>query len=65
MKQDKNNLLKLENEAVVKYKRLRILRSNYTQSITYYKLDSNVKVNQQVSFDFTTTRDYIFSSKWL
>ena len=34
MKQDKNNLLKLENEAVVKYKRLRILRSNYTQSIT-------------------------------
>ena len=63
MEQEKSNFLKLENEAVAKQERLRILRSIYTQSITYYILDSNAKVNQKGSFDFTTTRDYILSSK--
>ena len=63
IKQEKNSLLKLENEAVAKHERLRILRSIYAQSITYYELDSNVKVNQKGSFDFTLTRDYILSSK--
>ena len=34
IKQEKNNLLKLKNEAVAKHERLRILRSIYTQPIT-------------------------------
>ena len=64
IEQEKNNLLKLENEAVEKHKRLRILRS-INQPKTYYKLDSNVKVNRKGSFDFKTARDDILSSKWL
>ena len=65
IEQEKNNLLKLENEAVAKHERIRVLRLIYAQPITYYKLDGNVKVNQEGSFDFTTTCDYILSSKWL
>ena len=68
IEQEKNNLLKLENEAVAKHESLRILRSIYVQPIIYYiyyKLDRSVKVNQKGSFDFTTTHDYILSSKWL
>ena len=65
IKQERNNLLELENEAVAKREWLRILRSIYPQPITYYNLDSNVKVNQKGSFNFTTTHDYIISSKWL
>ena len=61
IEQEKNNLLKLENEVVAKLERLRILRSIYIQPIIYYKLDSNLKVNQKGSFNFTTTRDYILS----
>ena len=63
--QEKRNLLKLENEAVAKYERLRILTLTYAHPITYYKLNSNVKVNQKGSFDFTTTHDYILNLKWL
>ena len=66
IEQGKNDLLiKLENETVVKHERLIILRSVYAQRITNCKLDSNAKVNQKGSFDFTATRDYILSSKWL
>ena len=36
IKQEKNNLLKLENETVAKHEKLRILRSIYTHPITYY-----------------------------
>ena len=64
IEQEKNSLLKLEKEAVEKHKRLRILKS-INQPKPYYKLDSNVKVNQNGSFDFKTTRDDILSSKWL
>ena len=66
IEQGKSDLLiKLENGTVAKHERLIILRSIYAQRITNCKLDSNVKVNQKGSFDFTTTRDYILSSKWL
>ena len=37
IEQEKNNLLKLENQA---HERLRILRSIYAQPITYYKLEN-------------------------
>ena len=40
-----------------------MLRLINAQPITYYKLDSNVKVNEKGSFDFTTTRNYILNSK--
>ena len=65
IEKEKNKLLKMENQAVAKHERLRVLRSIYAQPITYYKLNSNTKMNQKDSFDFTTTRDFILNSKWL
>ena len=65
IEEEKSNLLKLENEAVAKHERLRILTLIYAHPITYYKLNSNLKVNQKGSFDFTTTHDYILNLKWL
>ena len=65
IKKEKDNLLRLENQAVAKHKRLRVLWSIFTQSITFYKLNGNTKVNQKDSFDLTTTRDYILNSKRL
>ena len=69
IEKEKNKLLKMENQAVAKNERLRILRSIYAQPthnlrITYYKLNRNTKVNQKDSFDFTTTSYYILNSKW-
>ena len=63
IKREKDNLLQLENHAVTKNERL--FWSIYSQPITQYKLNSNTKVNQKDSFDFTATRDYILNSKWL
>ena len=65
IKKEKERLLWLKNQAVAKNERLHILRSIYSQLITYYKLNGNNKINQKDSFDFTTTCDYILSSKWL
>ena len=65
IKKEKDKLLRLENQAIAKHERLRVLHSIYSQPITYYKLNGNTKVNQKGSFDFITTRDYILNSKWL
>ena len=69
IEQGKSNLLRLENEAVARNERLRILHSIYTQPIMYYKLNTNKKIvpNNNKSFGgFTsTTRDYILKSRWL
>ena len=65
IEKEKERLLRLENQVVAKNERLYILRSIYSQPITYYKLNGNIKINQKVSFDSSTTRDYILSSKWL
>ena len=65
IEKEKDKLLKIENQAVTRNERLRVLRSIHAQPITYYKLNSNFKVNQKDSFDFTTTRDYILNSKCL
>ena len=65
IEKEKDKLLILENQAVAKHERLRVLWSIYSQPKTYYKLNSNTKVNQKDSFDFTTARDYILNSKWL
>ena len=55
----------MDNQAVAKHEKVRVLRFIYAQLITYYKLNSNTEVNQKDSFDFTTTRDCILNSKWL
>ena len=65
IEKEKDKLLKLENQSVAKNERLRILRSIFSQPITYHKLDVYTEVNQNYSFDFTMARDYISNSKWL
>ena len=55
----------MENQAIAKHERLRVLRNISAQPITYYKLNSNTNGNEKDSFDFTTTRNYILNSKWL
>ena len=61
---EKDEILKGENAVANNNERLRILRSIFSQPITYY----NLKMNKRFSankFDYTTTRDYILNSKWL
>ena len=53
IEKEKKKLLKMENQAVAKNKR--ILRSISAQPMTYYKLSSTTKVNQKDSFQYTTT----------
>ena len=65
IEKEKDKLLKLENQAVAKNDRLRILQSIFSQPITYHKFDVYTKMNQNDSFDITTTRGYISNSKWL
>ena len=60
----KNEILKRENEVVNNNERLRILRSIFSQPITYYNLKMNICLSVN-KFDYTTTRDYILNSKWL
>ena len=43
----------MNNQAFAKNERLKILRIIYAESITYYKLNSNTKVNQKDNFNFT------------
>ena len=44
----KNEMLKLENKAVLKYERLRILRSISTQPQTLYEIDSFKRIQQNI-----------------
>ena len=44
----------MENQAVAKHERLKVLRSIYPQLTTYNELNSNTKVNQKDSLDCTT-----------
>ena len=63
---EKNEILKYENAAVNQNERLRILRSIFSQPITYFTLKTNRRfLDKDKKFDFTTTRDYILNSKWL
>lgn len=60
-------MLRLENKAIFKNERLRILRSIFLQPITYYEIDSST-ISQQVNFSkviYTTTKEYILNSHWL
>ena len=62
---EKNKILSYENAAVNENERLRILRSIFSQPITYYSLKTNRRFLHNKKFDFTTTKDYILNSKWL
>ena len=64
IQKEKNEILKRENEVVNNNERLRILRSIFSQPITYYNLKTNKRLSVN-KFDYTTTRDYILNSKWL
>ena len=64
IKEEKDKLLQLENKIVNNNERLRILRSIFSQPITYYNLKSN-KRSTIKRFDYTTTRNYILNSLWL
>ena len=63
---EKNEILKYENVAVNDNERLRILRSIFSQPITYFTLKTNRRfLPANKKFDYTPTRDYILNSQWL
>ena len=63
---EKDKILLYENGVVHDNERLRILRSIFSQPITYYTLKTNNRFcSENKKFDYTTTRDYILNSQWL
>ena len=63
---EKNEILKLENVAVNDNERLRILRTIFSQPISYFTLKTNRRfLATTKKFDYTTTRQYILNSQWL
>ena len=64
IKEEKDKLFQLENKIVNNNERLRILRSIFSQLITYYNLKSNKRLTIK-RFGYTTMRDYILNSMWL
>ena len=63
---EKDKILLLENEVVNDNERLRILRSIFSQPVTYYTLKANNRYcGKNNKFDYTTARDYILNSQWL
>ena len=62
--EEKDKLIQLENKIVNNNERLRILRSIFSQPITYYNLKSN-KRSAIKRFDYMTSCDYILNSMWL
>ena len=62
---EKNAILKLENEAVMQNERLRILRCIFSQPLVYFDLQSHELTEVERAFKYATTRDYILNSHWL
>ena len=63
---EKNEILKLENVVANDNERLRILRSIFSQPISYFTLKTNRRfLEPNKKFDYTTTRQYILNSHWL
>ena len=65
IEKEKERLLKLEEQIVAKNERLRVLRSIFSQPISYYKLNGNTRVSHKDKIDFITTFHYTLNSKWL
>ena len=64
IEKEKDKILKLENDAFSKNERLRVLRSIYSQPITYQKLNEKNTLKIK-SVEQTTIHDYILNSKFL
>ena len=62
---EKNKILQLENEAIIKNERLKILRSIFSQPLVYFDLYSHEPTEVKRAFKFATTKDYILNSHWL
>ena len=62
---EKDAILKLENEAVMQNERLRILRCIFSQPLVYFDLQSHQLTEVKSAFKFATTKDYILNSHWL
>ena len=62
---EKNAILKLENEAVMQNERLRILRCIFSQPLVYFDLHSHQLTEVKRAFKYATTKDYILNSHWL
>ena len=61
IKEQENNFLKEELNAIRKHERINTLRAILSQPITYYKRNHKIKGPN----DFCLTRKYILNSKWL
>ena len=62
---EKDAILKLENEAVMQNERLRILRCIFSQPLVYFDLHSHQLTEVKRAFKYATTKDYILNSHWL
>ena len=62
---EKDAILKLENEAVMQNERLRILRCIFSQPLVYFDLHSHKLTEVKRAFKYATTKDYILNSHWL
>ena len=63
---EKDKILLYENAFVHDKERLRILRSIFSQPITYYTLKTNnCYCGKNKKFDYTTRRDYVLNSQRL
>ena len=62
---EKDAILKLENDAVMQNERLRILRSIFSQPLVYFDLHSHELAEVKRAFKYATTKDYILNSYWL
>ena len=65
IEKEKNKILEYENDAVNANERLRILRSIFSQPITYFTLKTNRRFHSNKSFNYITTKQYILNSHWL
>ena len=63
--ENKDAILKLENEAVMQNERLRILRCIFSQPLVYFDLHSHKLIEVKRAFKYATTKDYILNSHWL
>ena len=65
IEQEKDIILKYENEACMQNERLRILRSIFSQPLVYYNLNSHEIAEVKRGFNYISTKDYILNSHWL
>ena len=62
---EKNKILEYENMAVNANERLRILRSIFSQPISYFTLKTHRRFLSSKKSGYTTTKQYILNSHWL